>query len=103
MTQVPPAERSPQLSSETRPPAPQVSASCHRLPSRCGRKGGFQPNSSAQRETERTKARCPQTPPARDGGPQTRLPESGWGGAGRGAERQKVAHVPACGAPRTES
>ena len=27
-------------------------ASCHRLPSRCGRKGGFQPNSSAQRETE---------------------------------------------------
>lgn len=77
MTQVPPAENSPQLSSETRPPPPEVSASCHPLPSRCGRKGGFQPNSSAQREAERTKARRPQTPPA-----PTAVPRRGCGSPG---------------------
>lgn len=93
MTRVPPAESSPQLSSETRPPLPEVSASCLRLPSRCGRKGGFQPNSSAQREAERTKARRPQTPPAPTAVPRRRCRSPGGEAP---AEGQSGGRSPTC-------
>ena len=103
MTRVPAAERSPQLLSES---LPEVSASCHRLPSRWGWKGGFQPNPCAQRETERTKAQPPPNTPCARLQPGAEVPRrggriQGWEGWGGGQRGGRPVHMPACGAPRT--
>lgn len=101
MSRVPAAERSPQLLSET---LPEVSASCHRLPSRWGWKGGFQPSSCAQRETERTKAQPPPNTPCARLQLGAEVPRcggrnQGWEGSGGGQRGGRSAHMPACGAP----